>query len=668
MNPIFRREFFVRWRDRRAHLLLLALVLVLSIAAYRTYQDAVQIFALAPGSGRATIVSLATRASRAGRGLFTTLAIGNVGIWFVLAPLLLSTGVARERERGLLESLQLSPMRPASQIVARALSALSFLAVLQLVTLPIYFVAFSFGGVSEQEILEVWEIVAASAFCGVGIGLALSAQSPRPSGALFSVVSLLVVWSVVSLVGGNLVDWLRYLGLSSWVRPLTESLYFSHPLVLILSLHSPGNLSASFWTKLAPEAAIPWSLLAWSLVGVLGLIKATRDVTRPLPPAGWAGRNSFIQRWKKRREDRLRAQSERRARASVEGALLADLPFDRLIRFKNPLLNREVKSRFRLRRASPWVWAGRTLIFLSGAGVWVMVMFSVFLDPIGRPNAVSMILWSEWVLGAVLIATFAASSFAREREAGTWEGIQLSLVTAGEITRTKWASPLVSYALLSCPLWLLLFMLVPIGSWSGVPLPWIALGALVVASSLCWISALGSLISLRAKSTASATCWTAGILLALWIGAPMISEKLNIANKIALWHYGLPAPLSRYSDGADMVIYTLVTGNQVRYPFDGTHTPTPTEQEQWNRYDEWFQQTSLSVRLYQKMFYSWNPIDVMTTLQDRGKQTYDPNSYEPITLDDEIIAKMVLFHCAFYSTATLILLLSVNARLKKSRA
>ena len=100
MNPIFRREFLARWRDRRSHLLLLALSLLLAIAAYRTYDNA-----LSPPNAfyaRTVVESVATRGSRAGRAIFTTLAIGNVGMWFVLAPLLLATGVARERERGVL--------------------------------------------------------------------------------------------------------------------------------------------------------------------------------------------------------------------------------------------------------------------------------------------------------------------------------------------------------------------------------------------------------------------------------------------------------------------------------------------------------------------------------------------------------------------------------------
>ncbi|BCM89658.1 hypothetical protein IAD21_01505 [Abditibacteriota bacterium] len=669
MNPLFRREFFARWRDRRSHLLLLALSLLLAIAAYRSYENAINFTPLNIRVYPATPIaeSLATRASRAGHALFSTLAIGNVGIWFVLAPLLLATGVARERERGLLESLQLSPMRPASQIMARTLSALSYLAILQFVTLPIYFVAFSFGGVSEDEILRVWEIVAASAFCGVGLGLALSAQSPRPSSALFGAVALLVVWSLVSIFGGNFSLWLWFLGLGRWVGGISGTLYFIHPLILVMSLCEPLNTGSFAWGKLFPEEALPWSLLGWSVIGVLGLVKATRDVTRPLPPTGWAGHNTLIQKWRKRREDRLKAQREkRRATVSVEGALLADLPFDRLIRFKNPLLNREVKSRFRLRRASAWVWTGRAVIFLAGACLWVMVFFSVFFDPPGRPGAVPLVLWGEWLLGMALVGTFAASSFAREREAGTWEGIRLSLMTSGEVTRTKWASPLVAFAFLSCPLWLLLFALLPVGSWSGVPFRWILLGSLVVVSSLCWVSALGSWISLRAKSTASATCWTIGVLLALLVAAPYVAENLSISNRIALWRYGMSGELSNrvYDSPQSREIYAQQTGIQIPRLYSNGKMPTPAEQQQWARYYEWFRQKELNVRLFQRTLCFWSPIDVLTELQNRGRNSYSP-TYGSLTLDDETIATMALLHIGLAGIGTLTLLLAVNARLKK---
>ena len=556
MNPIFRREYFVRWRNWRSHLLLLALAVLLGLGAYATYwgalaSDPATHAAYNPATGLYVPPhpeTLATRAARSGHALFQTLTIGNVAVLFVLAPLLTATSVVRERERGLLESLQLSHMSSRSQVVARAMSALFYLGALQLVTLPVGFIAFSFGSVSLLDIGRAWLLAGATAVCGVGLGLMISSAAARPSGALFGTIALLFLWSVAALVGVSFASspW-GLLGFGSATTRLCEWLFYAHPVALAAQMCDPLTLrpptttisglpsTLRFWTALQ---VLPFAALGWSFVGALGLLKASRDVTRAFAPSGWAGRNVLVEKWKRRREERLRAQRERSS-AHVEGALLADLPIDRWIHFKNPLLNREVKGRFRLRRASVPIWAARTAIFLFGVGAWVMAGSSIF-DPVGRINAAMNLLWIEWVLGVVLVATFAAAGFARERESGTWEGVRLSLLSNGQIARTKWLSPLIAYALLTCPLWLMLFLFLPLGSWNGIPFRVLFSGALVVASSVAFVSALASWVSLRARNTTTATCWTLGLLLALLVVAPAAWQIAHASNRIAIALVGVP--------------------------------------------------------------------------------------------------------------------------------
>lgn len=550
MNPILKREFFVRWRDWRSHLLLLVLAILLSVAAYWSYSSALQSAPLDYRGypPRPIIESLATRASRTGHALFSTLCIGNVAVWFVMAPLLTATGVARERERGLLESLQLSRMSSRSQVFSRALSALLYLFALQLMTLPVYFVAFSFGGVSQGEIARAWLIVAAAAWCGVGLGLMLSASAGRPSGALFSAVALLFGWSLAGFVGLNYTfsPW-GLLDLGASTRPLAQILYWSHPVIVALNLCEPGAVRppAAFAARgftLWPFAGmLPLCVFAWFAIGTIGLRKAARDVTRAFAPAGWAGRNPVVEGWKRRRQERIEAQ-RLRANDKVEAALLADLPLDRLIRFKNPLLNREVKGRFRLRRASPPLWVGRAAVFLFAVVGWLMAML-VVSDPVGRASGAPTVLWVEWLLGVALVGTFAASGFAREREAGTWESVRLSLLSSGQIARTKWASPLIAFALLTCPLWVLLFAFAPIGSWSGVPLRVLLSGALVVGASISFVSALAVWISLRARNTTTATCWTLGSLLVLFCFMPSGWETLGGSDWVSRQITGVAPPI-----------------------------------------------------------------------------------------------------------------------------
>ncbi len=717
MNPIWKREFFARWRDGRSHLLLLGLALLVSLAAYWSYQNAIsyeprtyqmsmgvglpaRTYTIDPATGGYVLYlpeSLATRASRTGHALFTFLSMGNVAVWFVLAPLLTATGVARERERGLLESLQLSRMSPRSQIVARAMSAMLYLAALQLVTLPIYFVAFSFGGVSPGEIGRVWLVVAGAAWCGVGLGLALSSGAHRPSGALFGALALLFMWTLVAFLGfQGAQSPYGFLGLASGTSaaPLTfcQTLFYSHPFAMMSDLlgvttlqppsltgpnvstlmllangkramgTAPTIFTPVFWK---PFQVLPFALLAWLVLGTLGLLKATRDVTRAFAPAGWAGRNPLVEKWKKRRTQRLEAQRAK-ASARVEGALLADLPFDRLIRFKNPLLSREVKGRFRLRRASAPLWFARSMAFLFAVVGWVMAMTTLF-DPVARASGASVVLWMEWILGVALVGTFAASGFAREREAGTWEGVRLSLLSNGEIARTKWASPLIAFALLTLPLWLLLWAFVPVGGWNGVPFRVLLAGALVVATSLGFVSALANWVSLRARNTTTATCWTLGVLLALFWVLPAAWASFDVSRNFAASVVGVrpDARNSRYygstaQNNFDYVdLYRQETGITLQgedpQAFNRSFNASP---EQVEAYSRWLEAKQKQATFVVALADAWNSMLVLNEFGDSRKAQDAPS------VRDNDLVIVALLHGLFCAGAITLLLWSVTRRLK----
>ncbi|BCM89657.1 hypothetical protein IAD21_01504 [Abditibacteriota bacterium] len=675
MNPILKREFFVRWRDWRSHLLLLGLAMLLSAAAYWSYSNAINTtpidYRIYPP--RPVMESLATRASRTGHALFSTLAIGNVAIWFIMAPLLTATGVARERERGLLESLQLSRMSARSQVFSRAVSAMLYLLALQLMTLPVYFVAFSFGGVSPGEIGRAWIVVASAAWCGVGLGLMLSSSAGRPSGALFSAVALLCGWSLAAYLGMS--EAFNPWGFLSLGPPSTKSLaqamYWSHPVIVITNLCEPTIVRPSSYfgvrvtgTLWPLSRMLPICSLAWLCVGAIGLAKARRDVTRAFAPAGWAGRNPIIESLKRNRQQRIEAERQR-ASAKVGGALLADLPFDRLIRFKNPLLNREVKSRFRLRRASTPLWIGRAGVFLFAVVGWTIAITMVF-DGVGRPGGALVVMWMEWVLGVALVGTFAASSFAREREAGTWEGVRLSLLSNGQIARTKWASPLVAFALLTFPLWLLLFAFAPIGDWSGVPFRVLLSGGLAVAASLSFVSALAVWISLRARNTTTATCWTLGTLLALFCIAPVAWGGLGMDAWSARQILGVSPPVTFLYNSNDSGWreqnevrdrYTLETGLTApirQYNIYGNSDyggATSSEVEQYWAWCDAKQKASVRIAA---LSGAWNPALVL----DKMGQ---PRTDSPI--DANTLVQISLVHVLFCSVAIALLLGAVTLRL-----
>jgi len=697
VNPIFKREFFARWRDWRSHALLFVLVLALAIAAFWVYRDVVGDSFLS--SGTATGVynpatgrygapeTLATRAARVGRGLFQGLTIGNVAVFFLLAPLLTATGVVRERERGLLESLQLSRMSSASQIRARAASALLFLGALQLATVPIVFVAFSFGGISLQDIARALLLTGTTALVGVGLGIAISSGAARPSGALFGAIALIAVWTGLAGFGGQGANSPYGLfGLGWQLVPLALALFDSNPFTFTIRLLNPTiiapqtyfagrtPLSTTFWT---PTQSLPWVLAFWVALGMLGLWKASRDVTRAFAPAGWAGRNPYIERWKMRREARLERRRAK-ARASVEGALLADLPFDKWIRFKNPLLNREVKSRFRLRRGSAFIWLARFVIFAAGVAAWVFGG-TVMLDPVGRGGGAQGVLIMEWVLGVVLVGTFAAAGFAREREAGTWEGVRLSLLSSGEITRTKWLSPLIAYALLSSPLWLLLFGYLPIGSWNGTPARVMFGDALVVASSLVLVSAIASWVSLRARSTTSATCWTLGILLFLLAGLPILGQSFDVSNRVATAVVGVPnwdARRGYYSTGDSDGAMQCANATDCYgfYKNETAQTLSSADIRSGNsthqtanfaRFQRWFQDKQDATKQVADITTLWHPILTLNAAESNSRMESPSSGARHRDTNTAVMFSLV--HATFCALCAALLLWLVTRQLNRQR-
>jgi len=711
MNPIFKREFYARWRDWRSHALLFVLVLALAIAAFWVYRDVVGDSSLSlgtatsvynPSTGRyGAPESLTTRAARVGRGLFQGLTLGNVAVFFLLAPLLTATGVVRERERGLLESLQLSRMSSASQIRARAASALLFLGALQLATIPVVFVAFSFGGISIQDITRAWLLTGVTALVGVGLGIAISSGAARPSGALFGAIALIAIWSALAYFGAVGADSPYGLfGLGWQLVPLALALFDSHPIALTGRLLDPTTfhpqthfvgstpIPTTFWT---PTQALPFALTFWVVLGLLGLWKASRDVTHAFAPAGWAGRNPLVERWKKRRETRL-AMRRAKASARVEGALLADLPFDKWIHFKNPLLNREVKSRFRLRRGSAFIWLARAAMFVAGVSAWVFGALSI-TDPITRGSGANGVLVGEWVLGVLIVGTFAAAGFAREREAGTWEGVRLSLLSSGEITRTKWLSPLIAYALLSSPLWLLLFGYLPLGSWNGTPAPVMFGDALVVASSLMLVSAIASWVSLRARNTTSATCWTLGILLFLLAGLPTLGESFDVPNRVAAavtgmvpertygrnasFYFGACASVADDTVGSSgcAALYkqetgrTLLTQAARNLPPAGTASvpvpPDPTVVASETQFQEWFQAKQAAAQQVADATTLWHPLFVLDTADKSSSM--NPRSSDFKQHDTNTVVMFCLAHALFCALCAALLLALITRQLNRQR-
>ena len=631
LNPIFALELRARWRNNRSFLLLLGVALALSLVALFIYQRAVGTTASSgydplTGAPIAAITNFDLRFTAIGRELFWALANSNILCWLLIAAAGAATGIARERERGLLESLQLSRISARAQIAARFGANLLLLAALQLVLLPIYAVAFLMGGVSQWEILQAFVLVVASSVVGTALGLWFSARSHRPTGALFGALSV-----VIALSGGALY----------WIR---DTLFYSRFAgtttdwdALWPTLFHPNGL---FWalTDATAKWTIPlWQLAlgvgaTWLLLGALLCWSATRNVNRTLPPPSWQSGARWVEKLKARQA----ATSPRSARQSkASGALLADLPVERFVRFADPLLAREVKGRFRLRRVGWFLSALRFALFLFAIGVWLFEVFWLFDAPSRSamaPYGLRVLLYG----GTLGLAAIAATSWTREREGGTWESLKLSLLSPREILRAKWLSPLVSFAYYSAPLWILL----PIGALFVGVVPF-TLGALVVTAWLGLSVALGLWMSWRVKNGTASIAWTTGILAALLVGWPWLNQLAGVDESLARWRYTIGSerdwdrvykPNGGYTEEI-VRAYKAATGNDVagprRIPVIGTNGKTRF----WFTSDDdnvrhWINEQQEKSSAFASRLGAWHPGEALNRLFHESDVRVNSEAYQ----------------------------------------
>ena len=303
LNPILALEVRARWRMNRSYLLLLGVALALSVLATFVYQSVTSqsdFRAGMTGSGfvnaSGALQTFNGGASAVGRQLFVTLAHANILSWLLLGVAAASTSIARERERGLLESLQLSRMSARGQIAARFGAGVLLLCVLQLVLLPVYAVAILMGGISLPEVMGAIGIAAGAAALSTALGLWFSARSHRATGALFS--SLIIV----ALLSGGVLYWIvdtlywssRAFGAINW-----DALW---PMLL-----HPSGL---FWAL--TDAAPKWSFSPLQMVGAVGTIwtlaslalleSAARNVNRTLPAPAWQTGSRWIEKLRQKQK------------------------------------------------------------------------------------------------------------------------------------------------------------------------------------------------------------------------------------------------------------------------------------------------------------------------------------------------------------------------------
>lgn len=458
MNPLLAREVRSRWRDGRAFGLVFFFAGGLSLLLALLYGSKAN-----PSGFNTTPGQWATL----GQSLFSYFAWIQTLAWLLIAPALTSSAIAYERERGWFDSLILSPLRPRQIALGKWAGALLYTAILYGVTLPCIILVLLMGGVSPGQLALVMALHILCACCGAAIGLATSAWSYRSHVALRSAYGLLLIWLFSSFGGALWSGRTAYSRLvAAWggsAPSFWEWLGRTNPILCANEISSGSPLQN--WP-------LCFSLLA--LTTLFFLWVATYYASRPLEEAPYV-------------------EPRRRKKNAPPLQSHGEIPLVTRLKFHNPVLDHEVRSKFRMRQPPLAVIVVEALLGVLVAGFYLRTFYWALFEPKYRTTIWAGLIITGMIVTMMSAAVMGANGFSREREKGTWESLRLSLLEPGEIIRGKIFASLWTCLLFSLPVWPLLLPCISWGyRWFEISRPGTVLLLNAVSCALIWLGTIWS--------------------------------------------------------------------------------------------------------------------------------------------------------------------------------
>ena len=496
--PILTRAYRTQWRNRHFFVLLFALTGFCALIFGWSYADSTVSFN--------PTRDINERLGEVGRNLWWILAWLQTALALLVPPALGAGTIARERERGLLDSLLMAPIEPARIVFEKWLGTIAPLLLLFLVLLPFNVIANLLQSQDARALFSVLGFQLLLMATSAAIGLACSAWARRAHLALRSAYGLIILW-VLGSGGAAFLSGTSALGtlIPGYVAPLPIRLFgLTNPILGAADLIW-DDASQNYW---------PGAIVA--LVGLLVLCawSATRALRKPLAQAPFIGDSQKSVVRKKRGQN-----------ASVSGHF--EVPIIGALRFANPVLGREFVSKFRMRQPPVGVIVFEAILALLVAYFYARTLWTAFTDPSVRGIIFGGVAVTGLIVTLLSCTIMGANGFSREHESGTWESLRLSLLRPREIIRGKAVGIGLICLLFSIPIWPLLLPCVNWGqSWESSR-----------ASDTISISFFVATIVIWLGSAATATMW------GLWWGRR--TRKTSAASGAALasgalWFAGVP--------------------------------------------------------------------------------------------------------------------------------
>lgn len=270
-NPVTVKELRGRMRGRRAFAVLTLYLALLSGVIALVY--------LVYASGANGVGSTAART--AGKGLFAAVLAVQAFLVVFIGPAFTAGAISGERERQTFDLLKTTLLSAESVVLGKLISALSYVFLLVLVSIPLQSIAFLLGGLSLTELLlsQLLILIAAVTYalyglwCSATMRTTLAATVATFGGMLFAVfgVPLLagmaaVLSSSLQLSGPVIEATLLYTGLALAATNLPATLIVSEVLFL-------EQNTLFFFSQFLYGTRV-WLFSPWTLFIVLHILAA----------------------------------------------------------------------------------------------------------------------------------------------------------------------------------------------------------------------------------------------------------------------------------------------------------------------------------------------------------------------------------------------------------
>lgn len=195
ITAIIVKELRGRMRGRRAFIILTLHILLLAVFAWmfeKINEDSVA--QMGSYGGQATFGSAIV-----GRGVFSGLMMLQTLMIAVLAPAATAGAISSEREHQTLELLTVTPISSIAIVLGKLFSALAWVFVLVLASIPVTALVFVFGGVAPDDVIRGYAVLLATVIGLGSIGIFFSAVTRRTgasTGLTFVATLVLMVGSV----------------------------------------------------------------------------------------------------------------------------------------------------------------------------------------------------------------------------------------------------------------------------------------------------------------------------------------------------------------------------------------------------------------------------------------------------------------------------------------